>query len=67
MISSLSDEDRQGIDADLARSVALEYAHFDVVNRSYGIGVFDPASVSYFLDDETQWWGDGLHEILPQT
>ena len=66
-ISTLSDSDRRVVDIDLASAVESEYAHFDVINRSYGIGVFDPASISAVLNDGTQWWGEGLRQILPQT
>ena len=66
-ISTLSDSDRRVVDIEVASAVESEYAHFDVINRSYGIGVFDPASISAVLNDGTQWWGEGLRQILPQT
>ena len=66
-ISALPDSARVEIDQDLASSITSEFAHFDVINRSYGIGVFDPAAIAAVLSDETQWWGHRLRQILPRT
>ena len=65
-INSLPFDERQAIDAELALRVQSDYAHYDIINRSFGIGVFDPASINSVLDDSTQWWGEGLRRILPE-
>ena len=65
-ISSLPDEERHTVDAELALQVQSDPAHYDVINRSFGIGVFDPASIIAVLDDSSQWWGEGPRNILPQ-
>ena len=67
LVSLLPELDRREIDSQLAETIKADYANYDVINRSFGIGVFDPASISAVLNDETQWWGEGLREILPQT
>ncbi|MCY4489079.1 MAG: S8 family serine peptidase [Deltaproteobacteria bacterium] len=67
VIDNLSKSNRDIVDQALAIDVAYEYANFDIINRSYGIGVFDPVAVSELLNDETQWWGEGLRQILPRT
>ena len=59
--------ERNEWDKNLAKSVRADYSNYDVINRSFGIGVFDPASISYFLDDGTQWWGEELRRLLPLT
>ena len=62
-----SPETRQEWDSYLAGSIEFEYSLYDVINRSFGIGVFDPTHISAILDDESQWWGEGLRQILPET
>ena len=66
-IRDLSAQDRRTLDAEVAKQITDDYQHYDIINRSFGIGVFDPASISAVLDDETQWWGERFREILPQT
>lgn len=66
-IKSMPDQDRRQIDSTLAQEVDSDYAQYDIINRSYGIGVFDPASIAAVLDDPTQWWGDQFRQILPET
>ena len=41
LISTLSDSDRRAIDSEVAREIESDYAHYDIINRSFGIGVFD--------------------------
>jgi len=67
LIRGMSDEDRRLIDASVAEGIAASSSNYDIINRSFGIGVFDPASIADLLDDETQWWGEGLRRILPET
>lgn len=66
-IRSMPAGDRIDLDTRWAEEITNDYAHFDIINRSYGIGVFDPAAIAVLLDDETQWWGDGLRKTLPRT
>ena len=40
-ISFLSAIDREAIDYNIADIIQSDYTHYDVINRSYGIGVFD--------------------------
>lgn len=58
---------RRKVDVELAKSVRADYANYDVINRSFGIGVFDQAAVQQVLDDGTNWWGDELRRLLPLT
>lgn len=66
-IDSLPDSERLQIDSEIAMEIESDYAHYDIINRSYGIGVFDPASIAWVLDDPTQWWGEKFRQILPST
>ena len=59
--------DRIALDTRWAEEISDAYTHYDIINRSYGIGVFDPAAVADLLEDETQWWGEGLRKTLPRT
>ena len=67
MVRDMSAQDRQEYDASHAREIEADYTHYDIINRSYGIGVFDPASVQEVLSDGTNWWGEDLQRIVPQT
>lgn len=66
-IRDLPDSDRRTLDAELAEQITADAQHYDIINRSFGIGVFDPASIAAVLDDETQWWGERFRQILPMT
>ncbi len=66
-IANLPAQDRRFIDAELAEEIKADYEHFDVINRSFGIGVFDPISINAVLNDPTQWWGEQFRSILPET
>ena len=66
-ISEMSSSDRAALDTKMANDVLEDFSHYDIVNRSHGIGVFDPAEVREVLDDETKWWGDHLRQLLPRT
>ena len=67
LIRTLPEFERRGIDADLAKGIEAGYSQYDIINRSFGIGIFDPASIRYFLEDQTKWWGQGFRKILPET
>ncbi len=66
-ISSASTEIRTSWDEYLAKSVRADYANYDVVNRSFGIGVFDQDAIQSVLDSGTNWWGEQLRRLLPLT
>ena len=65
-LKSLPAEERSKIDAELARRVQAGYAQYDIVNRSFGISVFDRASIEAELEGDDRWWGEGLRRILPE-
>ncbi len=67
LISVATPAGRRVADEYLAKSVRADYANYDVVNRSFGIGVFDPAAIEAVLEDGTNWWGEGLRRLLPLT
>ena len=66
-ISQSEPADRHEWDDYLAKSARADYANYDVINRSFGIGVFDPSAISAELDDGTNWWGQQLRRLLPLT
>ena len=66
-ISRASTSVRNAWDTYLAKTVRADYANYDVVNRSFGIGVFDQAAIQNALNDGTNWWGDELRRLLPLT
>ena len=66
-IKRRSKSSRDWWDDRLAKSVRADYANYDVVNRSFGIGVFDPSDISNVLDSGSNWWGEELRRILPLT
>ena len=66
-IRGLPEDEQAAIDSGVAEAITDGYSNYDIINRSFGIPVFDPASISALLDDETQWWGEGFRKILPQT
>ena len=58
---------REQWDESLAKTVRNEYQNYDVVNRSFGIGVFNPSDISAILKSGSNWWGEELRRILPLT
>ncbi len=66
-IRDLPEPDRQAVDYGTAQDIESNYEYYDIINRSFGIGVFDPESIAAVLDDETQWWGEQFRNLLPQT
>ena len=66
-VRGLSASARQQVDELLADEIEADYANFDVINRSYGIPVFDPVTIGEVLNSETEWWGASLRRILPHT
>ena len=55
------------LDSTYSRIVGLEYRAFDIINRSFGVGVFDPVDVIDSLDSSTQWWGEAYRRTFPKT
>ena len=47
---------RNDFDNELASAQRNEYAKFDIINRSYGIELFDPDVVSSAIHSELQWY-----------
>ena len=63
VIEILPADARQQLDGALARAVRDDLAKFDVINRSYGISLFDPDVVSSEIHTELQWY----RRYMPQT
>ncbi len=55
-IALLSPADRHQLDMQLASDQRVEYAKFDIINRSYGTPIFDPEVVSSAVDSEMRWY-----------
>ena len=66
-VSEMSPSERALADATMARAIMVDYAHYDIVNRSFGSRLFDSAGIQGVLDDEMAWWGDRLRQLLPRT
>ena len=63
LIASLPSADRRSVDDALAGVYREDYAKFDIINRSYGIDLFDPAVISAEIDSELRWY----RRYLPRT
>ena len=63
VIASLPGADRQQVDDALADFYREDYAKFDIINRSYGVALFDPAVISADIDSELRWY----RRYLPRT
>ena len=63
VIASLPGADRRRVDNALADFYREDYAKFDIINRSYGIDLFDPAVISAEIDSELRWY----RRYLPRT
>ena len=50
-----------------SQSVNFEYRDSDIINRSFGVGVFDPADVAASLASAGQWWGETYRRVFPKT
>ena len=66
-IRDLPELDRRMIDSSQADEIVSDYAHYDILNRSFAIPLYDPESIAAVLDDETQWWGEQFRQLLPRT
>lgn len=63
-ISLLPTTDRRNLDNELASTQRDNYAKFDIINRSYGIALFDPDVVSSGVGSELQWYRRYLPRYL---
>ena len=63
-ISLLPTTDRRNLDDLLASTQRDNYAKFDIINRSYGIPLFDPDVVSSEVSSELQWYRRYLPKYL---
>lgn len=63
VIASLPGADRRQVDDEFANFYREDYAKFDIINRSYGIDLFDPAVISADIDSELRWY----RRYLPRT
>ena len=62
-ITLLPTSERGKLDDLLANSYQRDYAKFDIINRSYGIELFDPDVISSGINAELQWY----RQYLPKT
>ncbi len=62
-VSVLPATTRNLLDDELASLYRDNYAKFDIINRSYGIDLFDPDVISSEIDSELGWY----ERYLPQT
>lgn len=62
-ITFLSSTERGQLDDLLASGYRESYAKFDIINRSYGIDLFDPDVISMEIESELQWY----RRYLPKT
>ena len=59
--------DRQQLDDIVASGYRDDYAKFDIINRSYGIPIFDPNVISSQINTELQWYRQYLPKTLDAT
>ena len=62
-ITFLPNAERGQLDDLLAGGYRENYAKFDIINRSYGIDLFDPDVISLEIESELQWY----RRYLPKT
>ncbi len=63
-ISLLSAAERRQYDDNLAEYYRDNYAGFDIINRSFGTGIFAPDLVVSEIDSELRWWRRYLPKSL---
>ena len=63
-ISVLPATTRSALDNELANVQRDNYAKFDIINRSYGVPLFDPDVVSSEVGSELQWYRRYLPKYL---
>ena len=63
-IMGLPPSDREDLDDTWAREVRGNYANFDIINRSYGISIFDPEVISREIESELRWYDTYLPKYL---
>ncbi len=62
-ITLLSNAERGQLDDLLVNDYRENYAKFDIINRSYGIDLFDPSVISSEIESELRWY----RRYLPKT
>ena len=63
-VALLPTTNRNILDDELASVQRDNYAKFDIINRSYGVPLFDPNVVSSAVDSELQWYRRYLPKYL---
>ena len=63
-VTLLPTTDRNILDDELASAQRDNYAKFDIINRSYGVAVFDPNVISSEVGSELQWYRRYLPKYL---
>ncbi len=63
VITLLPTAERRQLDELLASANRDAYTKFDIINRSYGIEIFDPDVISSDIDSELRWY----RQYLPKT
>ena len=48
-----------------ANRIPTEYKHFDIINRSHGVGAFNPEDVVDELGSFGRWWGEYYRQAFP--
>lgn len=65
-VTGLPQADRNAFDDDLAQALRQNYARFDIINRSYGIPLFDPDVIAADLNTEITWLSTNLPKSLAE-
>ena len=63
-IAALPTANRRLLDNELANAQRNDYSKFDIINRSYGVALFDPEVVSSAVDSELRWYRRYLPRYL---
>lgn len=63
-IMGLPPSDREDMDETWAREARENYANFDIINRSYGLSIFDPDVISSEIESELRWYDTYLPKYL---
>ncbi len=63
-IAELPRPDREQTDLSLAASYREHYAKLDIINRSYGVDLFDPDIISAEVESELRWYRTWLPRTI---
>lgn len=64
VIASLPISQKRQFDNELARLHRTNYDNFDIINRSYGLPLFDPEVISREIESEFRWYRQHLPNTL---